>query len=355
MREQQLEREQIQHALATSGGDGVSAAAALLDAAQQREKENEKEHAAAAAAGTHGRAITQRRLVWTAMAAGARSQKQQQQQGAEQEPAPSSSMLPAGRSKTAGVAPLASQGKFGGIVGLAFVDSEAVAAQLLQGPPSTADADAQWQLAVLLEHRVVLVDLSSSPEQRHLLPFDLQKQTPTAIAPLSVRYLAVGCSDGQIRVWDASWRWELAAAAYPAHAKEVRCLRALLPSGPAKHSPFLRFLSLGLEGAALLWNVPVCGGGGGGGGNVEIEPRGLRPIARLEGGYGQADEPVVHSILLDEMWTERLPFDQHTGSVPWPHHHAVGGPEFVHDEERDTLAVMDGNRIGGPALCVCGV
>ena len=208
-------------------------------------------------------------MAWTVREAAAWQQTQRQQQQDGKHPAP---------------APPASQGKFGATEALAFVDAAAVAPQL-RGPPMDGDGDgdgtaAQWHLAVLLEHRVVLVDVLGG-QHRHILPSQLQKQTPTAVVALSARFLALGCGDGQVRVWD-TWRWELAGPACRAHSKEVRLLQALLPSSSslAQH---LRVLSLGLEGTALLWHAPVVQVGSGGNGGVEIDTLGLRPVMRLEG------------------------------------------------------------------------
>jgi hypothetical protein len=301
LREQQLERERIQQvggwvasivsiesvifalltffpintqqALASgSSADAIPAAAAL-----EEEHAKEKDHASTAACSSDlARAARQQRTAWTALAAAAR--KQRQQDGGDPQQAPP---LPqAGGRSSKAVAPLASQGKFGAIEALAFVDAGAVAHRL-RGPPDTdgGSSSCEWQLAVLLEHRVVLLDLGG--EARHILPFDLQKQTPTALEPLSMRFLALGCGDGQVRIWDMR-KWELAAPAFPAHAKEVRHLRALL-SSPHAQSHFLRLVSLGLDGSALLWHAPVAPVGRIGSAGLEVDPRGLRAVMRLEG------------------------------------------------------------------------
>ncbi len=190
------------------------------------------------------------------------------------------------------MAPLASQGKFGAIEALAFVDAGAVAHRL-RGPADT-DGSSEWQLAVLLEHRAVLLGLGLGPDlgnnkARHLLPWNLQKQTPTALEPLSARFLALGCSDGLVRLWDTR-RWELAAPALPAHPKGVRLLRALLPSPHSSPFHLLRLMSLGLDGGALLWHAPVAPVGRGGSAGLEVDPRGLRPVLRLEGACCACDQ-----------------------------------------------------------------
>ena len=40
------------------------------------------------------------------------------------------------------------------------------------------------------------------------------------------------------------------------------------------------------------------------------------------------------------------------GSIPLPPNHSAV-PDFVHDDERDMLSVMDGNRIGEPGMIFC--
>jgi hypothetical protein len=273
-------------ALASGGAD---AAAVLLG----DEHPKEKDHASPSSDSDLARATKQRHAAWAALAAAAQQRKQQQVQGGGEQPPPLAPAVAAvaGRGSKA-VAPLASQGKFGAIEALAFVDAGAVAPKL-RGPPETGGGGGgggggagEWHLAILLEHRVVLVDLAgSNGGARHVLPFHLHKHAATALEPLSPRFLALGCGDGQVRVWDTR-RWELAAPPYPAHSKEVRLLRALLPGPNAHHHPsLLRFLSLGMEGGALLWHAPVVHAGTAGSGGLEVDPRALRPVMRLEGVY----------------------------------------------------------------------
>lgn len=253
---------------------------AVLEEEEQQCKEQEEDEEDHGGSRDLARAARQRRLA-RAVHAAAAHQRAQRQDG--EQPASASSSIPAGAGRgggnSKGIAPAASQGKFGAVEALVFVDAAAVAPQL-RGPPADGNGSAdEWHLAVLLEHRVVLVNILGG-QHRHLLPFDLQKQTPTALVALSTRFLALGCGDGQVRVWDA-WRWELAAPAYPAHSREVRHLRALLPSSTAQQH--LRVLSLGLEGSALLWHAPVVYASSSSAGGVDIDPRGLRPVMRLEG------------------------------------------------------------------------
>lgn len=252
---------------ALTSGASVEAAIAALEQEQQLK---EKDHVGSSdgSGSDLAHAARQRRVVWAVREAAAwqQTQRHSQQQDGKQ-PAPG---------------PPASQGKFGATEALAFVDAAAVAPQL-RGPPTDGDGDGaaeEWHLAVLLEHRVVLVDVLGG-QHRHILPSQLQKQTPTAVVALSARFLALGCGDGQVRVWD-TWRWELAGPVCSAHSKEVRLWQALLPSSSSlvQH---LRVLSLGLEGTTLLWHAPVVQVGSGGNGGVDIDPRGLRPVMRLEG------------------------------------------------------------------------
>jgi hypothetical protein len=39
-------------------------------------------------------------------------------------------------------------------------------------------------------------------QARHITSADLHKQAGTAVEPLGVSTLGIGCSDGQLRLWD---------------------------------------------------------------------------------------------------------------------------------------------------------
>lgn len=167
----------------------------------------------------------------------------------------------------------------GAVVELSFVDADVMAWQCGVRPGAGAQGSGNaHMLWVLCENALFECDLYLR-RTRMITSDDLKRNAPKCFAAIFPSLVAIGCSDGAIRVWD-TYNWVLASTLH-SHTRDVLALKVVGAKGDGRNGlgggedssraahahrtsdgvleGKLRMVSVGLDGAGYLWETTIVG------------------------------------------------------------------------------------------------
>ncbi|OQR93761.1 hypothetical protein ACHHYP_02276 [Achlya hypogyna] len=119
-------------------------------------------------------------------------------------------------------------------------------------------------LVIFSQQYVVFCDINGKMATRLITPDELQRATPTAIEILPGGYLAIGCSDGKVRVWSprVSKVCHTIDTGLPRDIAHLVLIPAAKDSGPAVPSTLFHsngfhcfVATVNVEGKAIVWSL----------------------------------------------------------------------------------------------------
>eukprot|EP00743_Colponemidia_sp_Colp-15_P008752 GILK01009540.1.p1 GENE.GILK01009540.1~~GILK01009540.1.p1 ORF type:complete len:1082 (+),score=147.92 GILK01009540.1:36-3248(+) len=145
--------------------------------------------------------------------------------------------------------------KLGTVNALRFVDADVIRWQYGGSIPirsSAAKACPHHWVVVALQNRVLFFDYVSTATRTISLPM-MDYKFPMAVEMVCWPYLAIGGSDGLVRVWDCeSWRtFAVLGHGGTGHLKSISCLTSFM--FPVMHSPLV--LSGSVDGSICVWDI----------------------------------------------------------------------------------------------------
>lgn len=127
--------------------------------------------------------------------------------------------------------------------------------------PTKAAGSVNWIL-VVLENLVMMVDYQTN-EVREVRPpaASLAKSKITAAEPVSGRLIALGCSDGCVRLYDWT-KGAVVATCAGGHDKAITRITSVSVDADGESSAgVVRFVSASTNAAVALWALPIINGG----------------------------------------------------------------------------------------------